>query len=140
MSKVSTTSAAQIFEIHNYDCDHGCIYFCNNTEFIYRFYLLRFALKKFHVEYEPVEYDMVTDVSEQNEDISTIASCKSRRKFTNSTKRCALSAIIRVSMTLIHIMRVLLDGAKWIVLRSHYLNVVNIIKVTKALDFVKGAL
>ena len=92
--------------------------------------MLRFALKKFHVarstfvffraliennllyRYEPVEYDMVTDVSEQNEDISTIASRKSRRKFTNSTKRCALSAIIRVSMTLIHIMRVLLDGAK----------------------------
>lgn len=47
-------------------------------------------------------------------------------------KMCALYAMINALVTKIHTMRVLLDGRKWIVSRSVWLNGEDILNVTRA--------
>ena len=62
--------------------------------------------------YSFVECGIVTRVSEQNEDIPTNTSSKSRRTFTNFKKRCALSAMMSTSLKIIHVIWVVLYRPK----------------------------
>ena len=52
-------------------------------------------------------------------------------------KRCALFEIIIALVVVIHIMRAAFEGAKRIVLKDVSLNKVNIVKITRAVGFMK---
>lgn len=82
--------------------------------------LVRQGSNKQHYRFGSVECSSVTDVSEDNEDISKGISHKSRKTATFKTflKDILYFQIINTLVTIIHMMRPVLDGAKWIVSRN----------------------
>ena len=85
--------------------------------------------------YGSIECCIVQDVSKQKISTPVLPVCLA--EHLQILKKCALFASLKSLVTIIHLTRALLDGANRIVPRSTLLSGVNIMKVTKAVFFIK---